>query len=157
MLSFNEGRVCDAIVRRLEARAKGSRSDLRWPEEERHKFPVEVAFTIGGQLFALEHTGIEPFKGHIRMDAEADRLFKPIVDELKNALGTAAVFELMIPANALQGRTMPEVRDIQRALIEWVKANGARGATAALWRLQENVGRPGHDPRRSVRCVALSP
>lgn len=122
MLTFNEGRVCDAIVRRLEARAKSSRSGLRWPEEERHAFPVEAAFTIGGQLFALEHTGIEPFKGHVQMDAEADRLFKPIVDGLKNALGTAAVFELMIPANSLQGRTMPEVRGIQRALINWVKA-----------------------------------
>jgi hypothetical protein len=28
----------------------------------------------------------------------------------------------MIPANALQGRKMPEVRGIQRALIDWVKA-----------------------------------
>ena len=122
MLNFNEGKVCDAIVRRLEARADGSRSGLRWPEQERHAFPVEVAFTIGDQLFALEHTGIEPFKGHVQMDAEADRLFKPIVDALKNALGAAAVFELMIPANALRGRKMPEVRGIQQALIAWVKA-----------------------------------
>jgi hypothetical protein len=83
MLNFNEGKVCDAIVRRLEARLNGSRAGLRWPEEERHAFPVEVAFTIGAQLFALEHTGIEPFKGHVQMDAEADRLFKPIVDALK--------------------------------------------------------------------------
>jgi hypothetical protein len=82
MLNFNEGKVCDAIVRRLEARADDSRSGLRWPEQERHAFPVEVAFTIGDQLFALEHTGIEPFKGHVQMDAEADRLFKPIVDGL---------------------------------------------------------------------------
>ena len=74
------------------------------------------------QLFALEHTGIEPFKGHVQMDAEADQLFKPITDALNNTLGTAAVFELMIPANALQGRKMPEVRGIQRELIDWVKA-----------------------------------
>jgi hypothetical protein len=50
-----------------------------------------------------------------QMDAEAHRLFKPIVDALKNALGTAAVFELMIPANALQGRKMPLVRHVQQA------------------------------------------
>jgi hypothetical protein len=56
------------------------------------------------------------------MDAEADRLFKPIIDALRNALGTTAVFELMIPANALQGRKMPEVRRIQQALVDWVKA-----------------------------------
>jgi hypothetical protein len=70
MLNFNEGKVCDAIVRRLEARANGSRSGLRWPEQERHAFPVEVAFSIAGQLFALEHTGIEPFKGHVPRDTD---------------------------------------------------------------------------------------
>jgi hypothetical protein len=35
------------------------------PEQERYAFPVEVAFIIGGQLFVMEHTGIEPFKGHV--------------------------------------------------------------------------------------------
>jgi hypothetical protein len=122
MLTFNEGRVCEAIVRRLEDRLNAPRMDLRWPEDERHPFPVELAFTIGHQLFALEHTGIEPFNGHVQMDARADQLFKPIVDALKNALGTAAIFELMIPANALDGRKMREVRSIQQALIDWVKA-----------------------------------
>jgi hypothetical protein len=122
MLTFNEGKVCEAIVHRLEQRLKAPRMDMRWPEDEHHPFPVEIAFTIAGQLFALEHTGIEPFKGHVQMDAEAHRLFTPITDALKNALGTDAVFELMIPANALQGRKMPEVRGIQQALIDWVKA-----------------------------------
>jgi hypothetical protein len=126
MLNFNEGKVCDAIVQRLEARANASRSCLRWPEQEHHAFPVEAAFNIGDQLFALEHTGIEPFEGHVQMDAEADRLFKPIADALKNALGTKAVFELMIPANALRGRRMTEVRGIQRALIDWVKATAPK-------------------------------
>jgi hypothetical protein len=122
MLTFNEGKVCEAIVQRLEQRLKAPCVDMRWPEDEQHPHPVEIAFTVAGQLFALEHTGIEPFKGHVQMDAEAERLFKPIVDALKDALGTSAVFELMIPANALQGRKMTEVRSIQRALIDWVKA-----------------------------------
>jgi hypothetical protein len=125
MLTFNEGKVCEAIVQRLEQRLKAPRMDLRWPENEQHPFPVEIAFTIAGQLFALEHTGIEPFNGHVQMDAEADRLFKPISDALNNALGTAAVFELMIPANALRGRKMPEVRGIQQELIAWVKKNAS--------------------------------
>jgi hypothetical protein len=33
---------------------------------------------IGDRLFALEHTGIEPFAGHMQMEVEADRLFRPI-------------------------------------------------------------------------------
>jgi hypothetical protein len=129
MLTFNEGKVCDAIVRRIEAREIGTRAGLRWPEQEHHAFPIELVFTIGAQLFAMEHTGIEPFKGHVQMNAKADRLFTPIVDALNNALGTAAAFELMIPANALQGRKTREVRRIQQALIDWVKATAPSMAT----------------------------
>jgi hypothetical protein len=122
MLTFNEGKVCEAIVQRLEQRLDAPRKDMRWPEDECHPHPVEVTFTVAGHLFALEHTGIEPFKGHVQMDAEASRHFTPIEDALKNALGTTAIFELIIPANAFRGMKMPEVRRIQQSIIDWVKA-----------------------------------
>jgi hypothetical protein len=120
MLNFNEGKVCDAIVQRLEGRDRCTRHGLRWPEDEGHPHPVEAAFMIGNRLFALEHTGIEPFKGHVRMEAEAERHFKPITDALKDALGTTAVYELHMPANAFQVRRMPEIRRLQEAIIAWV-------------------------------------
>jgi hypothetical protein len=69
MLKFNEGKACDAIIRRLEQRENRVRAGLRSPEQEGHRFPVEIAVTLGNQLFALEHTGIEPFKGHGRARA----------------------------------------------------------------------------------------
>lgn len=122
MLTFNEGKVCEAIVRRLEARLNVLRTGLRWPEDENHPHPVEIAFTIGSQLYALEHTGIEPFGGHIQMEAQAARHFNPIVEALNGALGTAAVFELVIPANAFRDRKTTEVRRIQKAIVDWVKA-----------------------------------
>jgi hypothetical protein len=100
MLKFNEGKVCDAIIRRLEERENLVRTGLRWPEQERHRFPVEIAFTLGNQLFALEHTGIEPFEGHVRMEAQAERLFAPIINALKDALGREAYFELRAPQRA---------------------------------------------------------
>jgi hypothetical protein len=81
-LSFNEGKVCDAIVRRLEDREQQTRADLRWPEKENHQFPVELVFKLGGQLYALEHTGIEPFDGHLRMEAQTEKLFAPITNAL---------------------------------------------------------------------------
>jgi hypothetical protein len=34
MLSSNEGKICDAVVRHLEERAGASRANLRWPEDE---------------------------------------------------------------------------------------------------------------------------
>src|SRR5258708_38357567 len=59
VLSFNEGKVCDAIVRRLEEREQHPREGLRWLEQDNHKSPVEVAFTLRNQLYGREHTGIE--------------------------------------------------------------------------------------------------
>jgi hypothetical protein len=122
LLKFSEGMVCEAIVRRLEERASGCRTGVCWPEQEGHPFPIEVAFSIAGQLYALEHTGIEPFKGHVQMEAEADRHFAPITNALKDSLGTDAVFELVIPANIFRGRKPPEIRRLQQALITGVKA-----------------------------------
>jgi hypothetical protein len=132
MLSFNEGKVCEAIVWHLEERAKSSRHGVRWPEDEGHAHPVEVAFSFGVDLFALEHTGIEPFKGHVRMEAEAERHFKPITEALKNALGTSAVFELHMPADAFQGRRMVEIRTLQQAIILWVTTTAPTCAPSSI-------------------------
>ena len=77
-LSYNEGRACDAVVRVLEAREGRNRDNVRLPEQEHHGAPIELVCNIGDRLFALEHTGIEPFSGHMQMEAEADRLFRPI-------------------------------------------------------------------------------
>ncbi|MFZ1961406.1 MAG: hypothetical protein WAU63_09185 [Methylovirgula sp.] len=74
-LIFNEGKACDAVIHVLEAREGEMRQDVRFPERERHTAPIELTCRIGGQLFALEHTGIEPFAGHMQMEAEAERLF----------------------------------------------------------------------------------
>jgi hypothetical protein len=90
---------------------------MSWPEDDGHPHPVAVAFSLGADLFALEQTGIVPFKGHVRMEAEAERHLEPITEALKNALGTSAVFELHMPANAFQGRRMGEIRALRTALL----------------------------------------
>ena len=77
-LRFNEGKSCDAVIRVLEARAGLTRCDLISPEREGHRAPVEFSLKLGEQLFALEHTGVEPFAGHMRLDAEAPADFDPI-------------------------------------------------------------------------------
>ena len=78
LLQFNEGRACDAIVRLLEKREGAVRQHLRWPERERHAAPVDLVCNIGAKLFAIEHTGIEPFAGHMQLEAEAETHFQPI-------------------------------------------------------------------------------
>ena len=57
-LRFNEGKACDAILRRLEAREGKTRRDVRFPEREGYSAPIELVCEIGDELYALEHTGI---------------------------------------------------------------------------------------------------
>lgn len=126
MLQTNEGKVCEAVVQRLEQRANGAvRTGLRQPEKEGHAAPVEAVFTIADELFALEHTTIEPFAGHMKMEAEADWRIKPITDTLKDALGTTAFYHLIIPVDALKGKKPTEVSAIQQAVIAWVKTTAS--------------------------------
>ena len=73
-LQFHEGKACDAVVRYLERREGAARANLRFPERERHPASVELLCTIGGHLFALEHTGIEPFAGYMQLQREAARI-----------------------------------------------------------------------------------
>jgi hypothetical protein len=76
MIRFNEGKACDAIICHIEAREGHIRQSLRFPEKEGHNAPIELACSIGGQLYAFEHTGIEPFEGHIEIEAKAH--FQPL-------------------------------------------------------------------------------
>jgi hypothetical protein len=120
-MKFNEGLVCDGIIRMLEARTGTKRSNLK----EHDKDPdlnrrVEVTFNLGDQFCALEHTGIEPFDHFIELNNTADRILDPIKDAVANKLPAGDVFDLQMPALALQGYSKKELRPIQEAVARWV-------------------------------------
>lgn len=96
-LRFNEGRACDGVLRFLEARAGAQRQAVCFPERERHEHPVELVCQIKGQLYALEHTGIEPFTGHVQVNAEAKRRIQPLVERVAGRLPQTEEFELQVP------------------------------------------------------------
>lgn len=99
MSKTNEGKACDAVIRRIEAREGSSRYDVSLPEQERHPAPIEVACKIGERMFAFEHTRIEPFDGHIRLQAEAPAHFKPIEERLAGVFALDSL-HLFVPAKA---------------------------------------------------------
>jgi hypothetical protein len=119
-LRFNEGQACDAVLQHLERRAGAARSAPRFPDKEGHAAPVELVCTTGDQLYAMEHTGIEPFEGHMRGNAEDDRLIQPIVAGVAGRLPPDEEFRLQIPAGAMEGLRGREVATVQRLLIEWI-------------------------------------
>jgi len=136
VLTYNEGKACDAIVRHLEAREGARRTALRSPEDEHHSDPVELVWKLGSQLFALEHTGIEPFDGHVQLEAEAKLHFDPIKEALTGAL-PPGVIELHLPAKAMQGLKKPAIRAIQGAIADWVRATAP---TVPMRRYADYIG-----------------
>jgi hypothetical protein len=100
MTQINEGKACDAVIRRIEAREGNSRYDLSLPERERHEAPIEVACRIGEKLFAFEHTRIEPFDGHIQLRGDALAHFRPIEERLAVILPQTEALHLILPARA---------------------------------------------------------
>jgi hypothetical protein len=121
-LRFNEGKACDAILRRLEAREGARRTNLRSPERERHPAPVELACEIGGRLFAIEHTGIEPFPGHMQLEAETGVHFRPIEAMVAGRLPPNAHFELHMPVKATQGLKRIALRRVHETIASWITA-----------------------------------
>jgi hypothetical protein len=124
MLMLNEGKVCEAIVRQLEAREGTTRADVQRPDEaNRRTAAVELTWWLGSQLYALEHTAVEPFDDYMRMTNEGGRHYDPILAALQTGL-PPDVFELHVPAMALVGCNKLELPKIQAAIIAWVRETG---------------------------------
>ena len=118
--AINEGKACDAVIRRIEAREGCPRSGFSLPERELHQAPVEAACRIGDKLFAFEHTRIEPFDGHIQLRVDALAHFKPIEERLAAILPDAESLHLLVPARATQSLKKRQIEPMQQALGDWI-------------------------------------
>ncbi len=118
----NEGKACDAVLRHIESRQGGKRPGMIFPEKTHHVGPVELVCEIGGERYALEHTRIEPFAGHLKAEVEAERHLRPLEAMVAGELPPADRFELQVPFGVLLGKSDREVRPIQEALAQWIIA-----------------------------------
>jgi hypothetical protein len=126
MLRFNQDRVCEALIRHLEAREGHGRTDVCQRDQGTDiagaDARVELTFRIESQLYAVEHTGIEPFDGFVEMNNEASWLFEPLRESLVGTLDPESTFELTIQLHAFRGFKMNDVTKRHDALREWVLA-----------------------------------
>jgi hypothetical protein len=133
-LEFHEGKACDAVIKYLEETLMTSRKDQRSPEKEKDEAPVELTCMLGPQLYAFEHTGIEPFSGYLRSGIEHERDFLPFVRTFIDALPASGKFEFSYPTKALQGLKPKQVKRILGRVAEWIKANVDRLPVVPLTR-----------------------
>ncbi|SHN76738.1 hypothetical protein [Bradyrhizobium erythrophlei] len=116
MLKFHESATCEGIIRHLERRERTNRRDVNVRDKGGHTSPnarVEMTFRLGDHLYAIEHTGIEPFDGFMEHQNRAPALFKPlevaIASVLSALLTPGVVIEMHMPVDAFTGRKMSEV------------------------------------------------
>jgi hypothetical protein len=128
MNRFNEGKACDAIIRHLEAREGRSRMDVRLPEQEGDAAPIELACFIGSQLFAVEHTGLEPFDGQIAI--EVKHHLEPLRTTFVGKIPDGELYDLQIPAGATLKLNERKVREIVSVLATWIANEGSRAQLA---------------------------
>jgi hypothetical protein len=121
-IGFNEGKVCDAVLRRIEEREGAARTNCRWPEREHHTAPVELVCDIGNRQFAVEHTGVEPFEGHVRLQNDALTHIRPLEDRIAAGLPTTEYIELHMPLKATEGLRGKALASVQNALAAYVLA-----------------------------------
>src|SRR5882672_8326211 len=121
-VGFNEGKVCDAVLRRIELREGAARANCRWPERENHEAPVEMVCDIGTQRFALEHTGVEPFESFVRLQNDALTHFRPLEARIAESLSPSEYVLLEMPLKATEGLRGKALANVQDALAEYVAA-----------------------------------
>lgn len=119
---FNEGKACDAVIRYLERREKNQRKEINRPELDK-RVPankrVEITLKINEILFAIEHTGIEPFPGHLKSMADSDKLFSPIQKRLIGKLPCTEFFQLCVPSSVNIRNS--HIITIQDKLANWIE------------------------------------
>lgn len=136
---FNEGRACDAVVRYLERRHGALRSNMRFPEQEQHSAPIEVAFNLSGTLFAMEHTSIEPFAGHTELQATAAVAVRPITQAVEGRLSPTEDFELHVPKGAFSELGRRRLDAVHNLIAAWIIKTWPALAIAPLGRYDRSV------------------
>ena len=136
---FNEGRACDAVIRYLERRFGAVRANVQFPDRDRLAAPIEVAFELSSTLFAMEHTGIEPFEGHTRLQTTASIGILPVVAAVEGQLSHTEDFELHVPAGAFDRLGRRRLQDVQRSIIDWVLQTWSKLAIAPIGRYDTSV------------------
>jgi hypothetical protein len=74
----NERKACDAVVRCLEDLAGSKRANAHSPEDAKVGPPIEYAFDLGPQKYAIEHTIVEAFPGQIHTNVDFNNFITPM-------------------------------------------------------------------------------
>lgn len=120
LVEKNEGKACDAVVRRIEVCSGATRSNPWLPEVEQEGPPVDLRVTVGEQEYAIEHTLLQPYPDRISDNATFNAIHQFIRERVPNPLPGPVHYQLRIPiqVNLPKGRKHRE--QALHNLLEWI-------------------------------------
>ena len=152
MVTTNEGRCCDAVLRILEEQHGSQRRNLGRDTPERPSIDVEC--TIGDQHYALEHTLIEPFsdnqRDNINFERVFDRAFEAAVLDL---MSSHLAYTISVEIYAFQGMDTKSLTSARTALLTWVRGALPKLPEPQLSGHPQEVRVRGEPPEAPVRVT----
>jgi hypothetical protein len=124
----------------MEFQRDAKRQNLRFPERGGHQYPVDLVCDLGGDVVALEHTGTEPFEGHVKLQAEAQRRVKPLVDAVVPRLPDTEDFDLEIPLSDWAPLVGKQLDRVSGLLADWMVQAAPTSPLAEIGRLIPGPG-----------------
>ena len=149
----NEGRSCDAVVRRIEQCTGKTRKLIRRPESDGRGPPVDFRLQVGDQDYAIEHTQIEAMRGQIRAGKKYTQFIEPVIHELSGTLPGPAAYALQLPMDTDLGANRVSLERIRRDFIAWIQLN----ARSLYERNKDRLGRSRVSPSFLDSIEAMPP
>lgn len=122
---IRERKICEAVVRTLEAREATARCGGFSPEELPAQYldceRVDWVASIGTKQFALEVTLVQAMPDRIYQTEHLKRLFEPIITELDGRLPSPGTYELVIKPGVLSGIENAKLPALRQCLTEWIR------------------------------------
>jgi hypothetical protein len=118
----HEGKACDAVVRYIEAHRRIKRGSCWSPENEGHKYPIDLACQMDdGSQWGFEHTSIQAFENQIGLSIKATRFKDPIEKAMSQILPCSEQYILYFPLQEIEGLDKNRMEAVQNVIVDWLR------------------------------------
>ena len=121
LITPNEGRVCDAVVRHIEKHADAKRSNISCPERERAGPPVDLRLQVGAWVYAIEHTLLQPFQNRIKAGIAYRTINNLIKERFPGPMPGSVRYELQMPSVLSMPSNRRKREKCLQSIAEWIE------------------------------------
>lgn len=123
IVSRNESKVCNAVVKCLEVLTGKARREVRFPDKETAgDGKVDMIVKLGREEYAIEHTRLEAFEGEIKaVGVEIEQVCHVLKARLGDGIPGPSYYSVNFVADFCLPGGMKERRQALEEIVEWVR------------------------------------